>query len=271
MNRGLTESTRFAWPDGKRAAVSLTFDDARPSQVSIGLPILNQHDVRAGFYLNLSNVGPNVEDWRKALAQGHEIGNHTLSHPCSGNYLWSRANALEDYSMERMARELNTANSAIAGMLRTTPTTFAYPCGQKVIGRGRHAQSYVPLVAALFNVGRGFRDEVCNDPFFCDLAQANAFDADDQPLIRLKEWIDEAAERGGWSILVAHNVGDSAPRAMNAEVLDALCRYVKNPANGLWIDTVNVIGSYIRRMRVDAHASSRQKLWRSLFSKIQIV
>ncbi len=29
----------FRWPDGKRAAISLTFDDARFSQIDCGLPI----------------------------------------------------------------------------------------------------------------------------------------------------------------------------------------------------------------------------------------
>jgi hypothetical protein len=32
----------FRWPDGKRAAISLTFDDARFSQISQGMPILDE-------------------------------------------------------------------------------------------------------------------------------------------------------------------------------------------------------------------------------------
>ena len=36
----------FPWPDGARAAVSLTFDDARPSQVDVGLPVFDRHGVK---------------------------------------------------------------------------------------------------------------------------------------------------------------------------------------------------------------------------------
>mgnify|MGYP006870685950 FL=1 len=32
----------FSWPDGKQIAVSLTFDDARLSQVDVGTSLLNQ-------------------------------------------------------------------------------------------------------------------------------------------------------------------------------------------------------------------------------------
>ncbi|HXI40557.1 MAG TPA: hypothetical protein VNH83_11290, partial [Bryobacteraceae bacterium] len=31
----------FHWPDGKRVAVSLSFDDARASQVDVGIPLFD--------------------------------------------------------------------------------------------------------------------------------------------------------------------------------------------------------------------------------------
>jgi len=41
----------FNWPDGKRAAVSLTFDDARPSEIDNGLEILTVTVSRPRFML----------------------------------------------------------------------------------------------------------------------------------------------------------------------------------------------------------------------------
>ena len=41
----------FPWPEGARAAVSLSFDDARPSQVDVGLPIFDRHGVKVTFFL----------------------------------------------------------------------------------------------------------------------------------------------------------------------------------------------------------------------------
>ena len=39
------------WLEGKTAALSLTFDDARLSQVDQGLPLLDAYGVKATFYV----------------------------------------------------------------------------------------------------------------------------------------------------------------------------------------------------------------------------
>src|SRR5262249_62034159 len=95
-------SSNFTWPDGKRAALSLSFDDARQSQVDVGLALLDKHNVKATFYVVPSAVERRLEGWKKIVASGHEIGNHSLNHPCTGNFAWSRQKALEDYTIEKM-------------------------------------------------------------------------------------------------------------------------------------------------------------------------
>ena len=47
----------FAWPEGKRAAVSLSFDDARASQVDTGTALLNRYDVKATFLVRGAGRG----------------------------------------------------------------------------------------------------------------------------------------------------------------------------------------------------------------------
>jgi peptidoglycan/xylan/chitin deacetylase (PgdA/CDA1 family) len=117
----------FKWPRGKRAAISLTFDDARFSQIDRGTPILDAHNVKATFYVGPDAVEKRLDGWHRAIAKGHEIGNHTISHPCTGNFPWSRANALEDYTLKRMEAELTGASVAIHKALGVEPKTFAYP------------------------------------------------------------------------------------------------------------------------------------------------
>ena len=65
-------STPFAWPHGARSALSLTFDDARPSQLDHGLPILNSYGVRASFYVSPPAAEARQTEWRQAAAVGHE-------------------------------------------------------------------------------------------------------------------------------------------------------------------------------------------------------
>ena len=74
----------FQWPEGKQMALSLSFDDARFSQVDKGIPLLNTYQVSGTFYVSPGAMLERVEDWKRAVASGHDIGNHTLVHPCSG-------------------------------------------------------------------------------------------------------------------------------------------------------------------------------------------
>jgi peptidoglycan/xylan/chitin deacetylase (PgdA/CDA1 family) len=179
------------------------------------------------------------------MAAGHELGNHTLTHPCSGNFSWSRANALEEHTLASMEAELIGANAFIRDELGAPVSTYAYCCGQKQVGRGAGARSYVPLVAKHFAVGRGFRDESHNDPAYCDLAQAYGIDADSTPFETLRGWIDRAAESGGWVIFAAHDIADGARQCMPPAALDALCAHCADPANRIWIDTVATVGAHV--------------------------
>ena len=243
----------FHWPKGKRAAISLTFDDARGSQLSRGLPILDAYGVKATFYVVPGNVQRRLAGWKKAVANGHEMGNHSLRHPCTGNFSWSREKALENYTLEQMGHELDEANAAIEDLLGVRPVTFAYPCGQKFVGRGLGTRSYVPLIAERFVVGRGAFDEVANDPAFCDLAQATGIDLDGLDFGQAKQLVDQAIAGGRWLIFFGHDVGESGRQTTVAATLEALCKYAQNPANGLWIDTVATIGKYIQEQRAGSN------------------
>jgi peptidoglycan/xylan/chitin deacetylase (PgdA/CDA1 family) len=236
----------FDWPRGARAAVSLSFDDARVSQVDHALPVLEDHRLPATFYAMADAVEARLADWRRALAAGHEIGNHTLSHPCSGNYPWARASALEEFTEERMQRELSGANQRLHHLLGVTPKTFAYPCGQTFIGRGEATRSYVPLVARQFLAGRGYRDTVCNDPAYCDLAQTAAVDGDCMPFDALCGWVDQAVECGGWLVLVMHDVKPEPGRqTMVRRDLERLCEHLQSRQSELWTATVAAVASLI--------------------------
>src|SRR5207244_1212077 len=46
----------FRWPDGKRAAVSLSFNDARVSQIDAGLALLNRQHVKVTFFVQAENI-----------------------------------------------------------------------------------------------------------------------------------------------------------------------------------------------------------------------
>ena len=239
----------FPWPKGIKGAVSLTFDDARLSQVDRLIPILDRNGVRATFYVTPASVEKRLDGWKKAVRSGHEIGNHTMTHPCTGNYPAFRFNALEELSLEGMAKEIDDATVAIFRLLGVKARDFAYPCGQTFVGRGREVKSYVPLVAERFLSGRKWLNEDANDPSFCDPAQLLALESDGKPLAALRALVDKAVAEGRWLILVGHEVGDGGYQTTLALSVEGLCRYAKDPANGIWIDTVGAIADYIIKAR----------------------
>ena len=239
----------FQWPDGKRVAVSLTFDDARPSQLENAIPILDRHGVKASFYVNPQPLAERAAEWRRVADSGHEIGNHSATHPCSGNFLWSRDRALEDQTLESIAADIDRATREIEELIGVRTRTFAYPCGQKFVGRGRHTRSYVPVVAERLLAGRGWLGEGPNDPAFCDPAQLLGMEFDGLAFAAVNALIEQAAERGAWLILCGHDVGESGRQTVLASTLEEVCRFASDPTNGIWIDTVERIAEYVLERR----------------------
>src|ERR1700693_192545 len=65
--------------NGHAAAFSLTFDDARAVHLDVAIPELNKRHLNATFFVIVSKL-TRLDDWRRAQAQGHEIGNHSVTH-----------------------------------------------------------------------------------------------------------------------------------------------------------------------------------------------
>ncbi len=236
----------FCWPEGKRAAVSLTWDDARPSQVDVGVPILDRFGIKGTFYVLPRNMGARLSKWRRAAANGHEIGNHSLNHPCTGNFDWqTQETMLERYTLARMERELRAANRLLRVALGVEPTSYAYCCGQNFVGRGTRLKSYVPLVAKLFTVGQAGFSETYANPLICDLAQVPSIKFDNKAYGELRETLDAAVADGCWLILMGHEVGDvRARQTTSASALRDLCSHFGRRPD-IWVDTVTAVGRHV--------------------------
>jgi peptidoglycan/xylan/chitin deacetylase (PgdA/CDA1 family) len=236
----------FTWPEGKQIAISLSFDDARPSQVDAGTALLDQYGVKGTFYVVPNSVKQRLEGWKKAVASGHEIGNHSFNHPCTGNFPWSRQKAIENYTLKKMRSELILANKDIKELLGVEAEVFAYPCGQTYIGRGENTKSYVPVVSKLFLSGRGWLDEGPNAPQFCDLAQLTGMEMDGKDFEQILPLIENAKKSGAWLVLAGHEMGTSGNQTTRLNMLKKLIEYAQNPANGIWIAPVGTVAKYIK-------------------------
>jgi peptidoglycan/xylan/chitin deacetylase (PgdA/CDA1 family) len=242
----LNAQNKTSWPKGKKMALSLTFDDGRASQVNGGTALLDKYGVKVTLYVMPNAIEKNVVLWKKAAENGHEIGNHSSLHPCSGNFAWSRNKALEEYTLEKMQKELLESNEQLHQMIGIKPESFAYPCGQKFVGTDAKTQSYVPLVYQLFSSGRGWRDEAPNDPAYLNMAQLTGVEMDGKNFDEIMPMIKDATEKGYWLVLAGHEMGKGGNQTTRLSMLEDLIRYAQDPQHGIWIAPVREVVHYLK-------------------------
>jgi peptidoglycan/xylan/chitin deacetylase (PgdA/CDA1 family) len=267
----------FSWPDGKKMALSFTFDDAYYSHIDSIVPLFDRYGIKATFYVSMWRLAPREEAWKKAISNGHEIGNHTYNHPCSGNHDFITGNSLEDYTIQRMRFELYSANEFIEEILGVCPVSFAYPCGATFVGRGVEVESYVPLISQMFESGRLYGESMVN-PVLCDMAQLPAEELDGKSFDEIKELIETAKSSGNWLILAGHEIGEGEKETSRLSVIEAICEYSKDPSNGIWVDNIHNISSYIREKRgnepfvwMPDEKNPAQKAFSKLWSKYYVI
>ena len=199
------------WPNGRRGAVSLTFDDGNASQLKHAIPIMDARDLRGTFYLSIRTDDhmKRLEPWVEVAARGHEIGNHTKSHTCSRNFSNDpAAKGLERSTLEDVEQDILTAEAALRERFpSTTERSFAYPCYQHWVGEGVNRQSYVPIVAKHFVAGRGIGEHMFfNSPMTQDLAYLNCQPCERVSAPEMIGLVELAATRGHWCIFAFHGI-----------------------------------------------------------------
>jgi peptidoglycan/xylan/chitin deacetylase (PgdA/CDA1 family) len=99
--------------------VALTFDDGPNDPHTLRLlDVLAKYEAKATFFLIGKYVRQRPEIARAVQAAGHEIGNHTYSHP---NLIF--------VSSRQLRRELEDCNKALEDALGMTPSLFRPPFG----------------------------------------------------------------------------------------------------------------------------------------------
>jgi peptidoglycan/xylan/chitin deacetylase (PgdA/CDA1 family) len=103
---------------GDEKRIALTFDDGpHPKYTAQILDILAQYGVRATFFVIGENADLYPEMLQRTIAEGHEIGNHTQTHP------------LKSLTWEQMEQELSDCEATIGEWIDCRPRIFRPPGG----------------------------------------------------------------------------------------------------------------------------------------------
>jgi peptidoglycan-N-acetylglucosamine deacetylase len=129
-----------------RPAIALTFDDGPSESTPELLRILDRHQVPATFFMCGQNVERLPEVARCVAASGHELGNHSDSHPrfdfCSRDFIY---------------RELAAAQEKILRHTGVTPRLFRAPYGVRWFGL-KNAQERLGLLGVMWGIiGRDWK------------------------------------------------------------------------------------------------------------------
>jgi sialate O-acetylesterase len=244
---------KIMWPGGQACAVSLTYDDALPVHYNTVAPLLSANGLTATFYVCAHrHFTENIAAWKQVASSGHELGNHTLFHPCrrapEKDYGWLMPDYdLCDYSAQRWVDEMRVANCLLNQIDDQADRTFGNTCCHTSIGRGEHEVELSRLIEGMFVAGRGPLNEkiVCSDsPSF---AAVGHFSGDGKSFQELQQDIERAISMGGWIVFMFHGVGEGTHDLFIDTAEHArLVGYLEAHSNQIWTAPMVEVAKHLR-------------------------
>jgi peptidoglycan/xylan/chitin deacetylase (PgdA/CDA1 family) len=235
------------WPDGAKAAVVLTYDDALTSQLDNAVPALDEAGLKGTFFL--SNVKQaDLPRWREAAADGHELANHTIFHPCAASVYPTEARyTSETYTVASMLREIEQQNVLLTAIDGKPRHGLATPCGQTLAGGVDYIEALreadlVDYVRAANDVPESVHVGIPGGDVMNIPARGFPDDVTGQELIA---YAQEARENGGMAVFLFHGVGGDYLQVSNAAHRELLA-WLADHRDELWVTTLGEVAEQER-------------------------
>lgn len=227
------QSTSVKWPGGAQAAVVLSYDDALRSQLDVAVPQLDRAGFKGTFFLSGTFAPEDVERWRNVAASGHELGNHSVFHPCArGTFDMPEQYNNERYSVRTMLTEIRTMNTLLHAIDGRTERTYATPCGQSVVGGEDYTAPLRTSGLVKYVRGTGPNGAGPIDPFNAP----GMFFPETVTGADLIAYVEDAHRRGGLAVLGFHGVGGDYLK-VSAEAHQQLVTYLHDHRDVFWVAT----------------------------------
>lgn len=210
--------TRYA--DGRKAAVSYTFDDGLEEHYTKVFPVLKQLGLKATFCVIGSKVGGNQKGtpcmtWKqlKEMAEdGQEISNHGWGHK-----------AVIHLTGESLRHEVQQNDTAIFRVTGIFPRTYFYPGNRKT----------EEALAFCAKDRVGTRTEQVSIGSKRDTTW-------------LKNWVNDLIRQGKWGVGMTHGITIGYDHFQNPETLWKHLEYVSHLQDQLWVATFHDVAAYCR-------------------------
>ena len=222
--------------NNKQCAVVLTYDDAIDIDLDNVIPALDSVKLKGTFYIIGSSpvVNNRLEQWRAAAKEGHELGNHSLFHPCDGSFpgrSWvSPDHDLSKYTIARAVDEIRANNVLLKAIDGKTERTFAYPCGDLKIG----GIDFYTALRKDFVGARGVTDGL-QTAAQVDMDNIRCYGIQNQPADYMINLVKKAQETHTLCVFLFHGVGGGHGINEDRGEHTKLLHYLKAHEKDIWI------------------------------------
>jgi Polysaccharide deacetylase len=248
MFSGAASSQVMAPWKGKKAAVVITYDDAIDQQLDNAVPVLDSLDFKATFYITgfSMSMQKRMNEWKQLAANGHELGNHTLYHPCEGGRAgreWVKKDYdLNNYTIPRIVDEIRATNLLLQSMDGKTNRTFAFTCGDTRV----NDSSFVSFIQSDFAALRGVKGQMH------PLAQVNLTDVDcyvvnHHTAEQLMAWVDKAIQSNSLVVILFHGVGGGNGLDVSISDHSRFLHYLSQKQNEVWVAPMVEVADYVKK------------------------
>jgi peptidoglycan/xylan/chitin deacetylase (PgdA/CDA1 family) len=235
-----------AWK-GKKCAVVITYDDAIDQHLDNAVPLLDSLGLKATFYVTAfsSSMQRRLNDWKKLAITGHELGNHTLYHPCVGDKPGREFVPMEynltNYTVRRMLDETRMTNLFLQAMDGKTKRTFAFTCADSRIGDS----SFIKPMQKDFVAARSVRNEMhkINE---VDLYNVDCYLVNNTTAAQMIEWAKKAAETNSLLVVLFHGVGGGNGLNVQLDEHRKFLQYLKQNEKDIWIAPMIDVAEHIK-------------------------
>ena len=232
--------------NGKKCAVVLTYDDAINQHLDNAIPVLDSLGLKATFYITAfsTSMQSRLNDWKKLAVTGHELGNHTLYHPCIGGKgrEWVKTEYdMNNYTVQRMIDETRMTNLFLKALDGKTKRTFAFTCGDMKIGDS----SFIDAMKNDFVAARAVRNTMhkINE---IDLYNVDCYMVNGETGAQMIEWVKKAVETNSLLVILFHGVGGGNGLDVSIPAHREFLQYLKKNEKNIWIAPMLKVAGYIK-------------------------
>jgi peptidoglycan/xylan/chitin deacetylase (PgdA/CDA1 family) len=210
------------------------------------VPQLATAGLKGTFFLSGGMAPDYMRRWREVQRAGHELGNHSLFHPCPKSMLPDRPlYSTETYDVDRMLLEIAIMNSILYGIDGQEARNYSAPCSQMLVGGVDYTDALRRTgVFKHLRTGGDQFNSVVADPKALDTFKTPSWGPTDSPNgPQLIAYVERVRAAHGLGVLQFHGVGGQYLSVSADAHAKLLAHLVTHP--DVWVSPFGEVMDYV--------------------------